>query len=63
MLVLAADRERDLAVIGLVGLGDHVVGGAERHGPIGEVQQGDVLGVQVEVAHGDGYHDEPEQAL
>jgi hypothetical protein len=39
-------------------LRDDVVGGAERDRPVGAVEQRDVLGVHVEVAHGDGDHDE-----
>jgi len=61
--VLAPDCEGDLAVVGLMRLRHHVVGGAEGHGPVGKVQQGEVLGVQIEVSERNRDHDELEQAV
>src|SRR5665647_257322 len=55
--VFAVDGERHLAVVLVLAQGDDVVGGGQRRGRVEGVQQGEVLGVQVEVADADGDRD------
>ena len=63
MTVLAGDGKRDLAVVRLVHLRHDVVSRCQRHRPVGQVQDGEVLRVQVEVAERHRQHDELEQSL
>src|SRR5665647_3420798 len=60
--VFAVDGERHLAVVLVLAQGDDVVGGGQRRGRVEGVQQGEVLGVQVEVADADGDGDLVEEA-
>ena len=53
VVILATDRERDLAVVVLMSLRYNVVRGGEGDRPIDEVLEREVFGVEIEVPHRD----------